>query len=156
ATYRKFELNQWLPEFKSDPAPPEQPHAWICTGKIGYRGPTAIQRDIANFKSALEGHRFADAFMPCAAPCSVQIFAPSDAYKTEEEYIYAVADALRHEYRAVVDAGLMLQLDDAVLPMHFNPNEGLKSYLAWARIRIEATNHALKGIPRDRVRYHIC
>jgi 5-methyltetrahydropteroyltriglutamate--homocysteine methyltransferase len=157
ANYRIQEYKQWMPDL-DDPvqAPSSEPYEWVCTGRISYRGQKAIQRDIKNFKDALKAAGGVEGFMPCAAPCSVQIFSPSDEYKSEEEYIYAVADALAQEYQEIIDAGLLLQLDDAVLPGHYNPNRPLDEYLSWAQIRIEATNYALKNIPRDRVRYHIC
>ena len=95
--------------------------------------------------------------MPCVAPCSVEALPPNpDIYKTDEDYVFAVAEALRHEYKAIVNSGLVLQIDDAVLPMHYNPKGSLQDFLKWAALRIEATNFALKGIPADCVRYHIC
>jgi len=156
ANFRKTELNLWQPEATAVPPPPERPHAWVCTGKIGYRGDAAVQRDIQNFKAAVSGAKAAEGFLPCAAPCSVQIFAPSDAYRNDEEYVYAVGDALRNEYRAIIDAGLLLQLDDAILPMHYNPTRPVEEYLKWVEVRIAATNHALRDLPRDRIRYHMC
>lgn len=155
-TYPKLERSMWLPELPTEDMADTSPHEWVCTGEIKYRGDDAIKRDIENFKSALRNVEVEEAFMPCAAPCSVQIISPSDAYKSEEDYVFAIADALRPEYRAVVDAGFVLQLDDAALPMHYNPSRGLDEYLRWASIRIDAANHALRGIPADRVRYHIC
>ena len=158
--YRAYIANEdklWLPATASVIKAPTSPRAWVNTGKITYRGHEAVGRDIENFKAALRGVTVVDAFMPCVAPCSVEALPPNpDIYKTDEDYVFAVAEALRHEYKAIVDSGLVLQIDDAVLPMHYNPKGSLQDFLKWAALRIEATNFALKGIPADCVRYHIC
>jgi 5-methyltetrahydropteroyltriglutamate--homocysteine methyltransferase len=157
--YLKHEDKMWLPparEAVPEPAVPER-FAWHNTGKIRYKSKEPILRDIANFKAALQDAVVTEAFLPCVAPCSVEVIPHNpDIYKNEEEYLSDIADALNHEYRAIVDAGLILQLDDAVLAMHYNPNGRLDDYLKWAALRVEASNQALKGIPQDRVRYHVC
>ena len=126
--------------------------AHVCVGPITYIGQAALQRDIDNFKAALGGVPVADAFLPVVAPASVGYNAFNDYYKTEEEYAFAIAEALRQEYLAITNAGLLVQIDDAVLThMHEEPD-----YRKWAKIRIEALNHALRGIAPEQVRYHIC
>jgi 5-methyltetrahydropteroyltriglutamate--homocysteine methyltransferase len=124
----------------------------VVVGPITYKGHEAIQRDIDNFKAALAEVQVTEGFLPVAAPASVGYNAFNEYYKTDEEYAFAIGEALRNEYLAIVNAGLLLQIDDAVLThMHEEPN-----YRKWAQTRIEATNHALRGIPPEKVRYHIC
>jgi 5-methyltetrahydropteroyltriglutamate--homocysteine methyltransferase len=132
---------------------------WACVGPISYTGHSLIQRDIRNLRAALDGTRVEEAFMPAVAPASVVPDGKNEFYGREDDFIFAVADALREEYRAIVNAGFLLQVDDAHLPFMYErmvPPATLKEYRAWARLRIDALNHALNGIPEDRVRYHIC
>jgi 5-methyltetrahydropteroyltriglutamate--homocysteine methyltransferase len=129
----------------------------VCSGPIGYN-PSQVQRDITNFRGALQDLRVEEAFMPVVAPASFLREARNEYYRTDEEYVYAIAGALRQEYQAVVDAGFLLQVDDAVLATMWVVMEadGLAAYRRWAELRIEALNHALAGIPADRIRYHLC
>src|SRR5579883_2434215 len=129
----------------------------VCVAPIGYK-PEQIQRDIANFKAALEGLQPVEAFMPLVAPASALRDAVNEYYPSEEAYVYALADVMKQEYQAVVDAGFLLQVDDAVLATMWLllEDQGLEHYRKWAELRIEALNYALKGIPEDRVRYHLC
>jgi 5-methyltetrahydropteroyltriglutamate--homocysteine methyltransferase len=132
--------------------------AWVCTGPLTYDR-TAIDRDIANFKAALEGQDAVDGFLPVVAPASAY-WLQNEHYDSEEEFIFALADALREEYRAIVEAGLLVQVDDAVL-MHeadtmMSRGQSWEDYRRWADLRIRALNHALEGLPEDRVRYHVC
>jgi 5-methyltetrahydropteroyltriglutamate--homocysteine methyltransferase len=129
----------------------------VCTGPITYDD-TQVKRDIDNFKNALEHVDVAEAFMPVVAPASFVREAHNDYYPTEEAYVYAISDALSQEYQAIIDAGFLLQVDDAVLATMWAVMEpqGLAAYRSWAELRIEALNHALEGIPEDRIRYHLC
>jgi 5-methyltetrahydropteroyltriglutamate--homocysteine methyltransferase len=132
--------------------------AWVCTGPLTYDR-TAIDRDIANFKAALEGQDAVDGFLPVVAPASAY-WLQNEHYDSEEEFIFALADALREEYRAIVEAGLLVQVDDAVL-MHeadtmMSRGQSWEDYRRWADLRIRALNHALEGLHEDRVRYHVC
>lgn len=132
---------------------------WACVGPIAYTGHSLIQRDIKNLKAALDHVRVEEAFMPAVAPASVVPDGKNEFYRREEDFIFAVANALREEYRSIIDAGFLLQVDDAHLPAMYErmvPPATLKEYRAWAGLRIDALNHALDGIPEDRVRYHIC
>ena len=132
---------------------------WVCVSPIAYTGHDLISRDIDNFKSALGRVSAADAFMAAVAPGSVVPDRINEHYRTDADFIFAVADALNEEYRAIVGAGLLLQVDDAHLPIMYErmvPPATFDDYLAWADLRIEALNRALKGIPEDRVRYHLC
>jgi len=131
---------------------------WACTGPIVY-DEAALRRDIANFKAALEGVEVTDAFLPVVAPASVY-WLRNEHYATDEEFVFAVADALRHEYRGIVDAGFLVQVDDAVLVHEYDSilslGGSVEDYRRWAELRVEALNHALEGLPEDRVRYHVC
>jgi 5-methyltetrahydropteroyltriglutamate--homocysteine methyltransferase len=129
----------------------------VCVAPIGYK-PEQLRRDIANFKAALEGLQPTEAFMPLVAPASFLRDAVNEYYPSEEAYVYAVADLMKQEYQAVIDAGFLLQVDDAVLATMWLllEDQGLERYRKWAELRIEALNHALKGIPEERVRYHLC
>ncbi|HEU4618856.1 MAG TPA: methionine synthase [Gammaproteobacteria bacterium] len=138
---------------------PSAPESWVCTGPISYDGMDLLQRDIANLKAALERVDVAAGFLPVVAPASVY-WLENEHYKTDEEFVFALADALHTEYRAVVDAGLFLQVDDAVLAHEYDSilSRGgtVDDYRRWAQVRIDALKHALEGIPEERVRYHIC
>ena len=158
ATYNRLEQTIWMPTEGQTPARQGR-SGWACTGPIRYKGQPAIQRDIENFKAALDGAEVEEAFMPVVAPCSVETSRPNRYYPTSEEFLFAVADALKEEYRAIVDAGFLLQVDDAWLPMKHSmmaPGSTLEDYRRWAQVRVDALNAALDGIPEDRVRYHIC
>ena len=102
--------------------------------------------------------RVEEAFLPVVAPASAAFNGVNDYYKSDEEYVYALAEALRNEYLAIYESGLLLQVDDAVLANAYDDlmGTGRETYRRWAELRIEALNHALRGIPQDRVRYHLC
>jgi 5-methyltetrahydropteroyltriglutamate--homocysteine methyltransferase len=132
---------------------------WVCVSPITYRGQEVIRRDIDNLKFALRDVEVTEAFMPAVAPGSVVPDCLNEHYQNDRDFIFAVADALNEEYRAIVKAGFLLQVDDAHLPVMYErmvPPWTIKDYLAWADLRIEALNRALSGIPEDRVRYHLC
>lgn len=131
---------------------------WFCTGPIAYDS-SALKRDIARFKWALAAVDVVDAFLPVVAPASVY-WLHNEHYATEEEFVFAVADALHEEYREIVAAGFLLQVDDAVLLHEYDSilasGGSVDDYRRWASLRIEALNHALTGIPEERIRYHVC
>lgn len=131
---------------------------WVCTGPLHYDR-TALDRDIDNLKAALAEHEDTEGFLPVVAPASAY-WLKNDHYATEEEFVFALADALHEEYRGIVDAGLLLQVDDAVM-MHecdtmMSRGESFEDYRRWAELRVRALNHALRGLPEERVRYHVC
>ena len=131
---------------------------WVCTAPITY-DPTLVQIDIANFTAALAGVNVTEAFMPVAAPITVETDRPNEYYPSQEAYLYAIADALKQEYKAVVDAGFLLQLDDPWITARWDqllPNIDVQEFQKFCEARIEATNYALADIPRERIRYHIC
>jgi 5-methyltetrahydropteroyltriglutamate--homocysteine methyltransferase len=110
-------------------------------------------------KAALAGLPVGGVFMSAVAPCSVAPDRKDEYYKNDEDYLFAVADAVREEYRAIVDAGFILQVDDAYLALTYEtmvPPGTLQEYRSWAELRVAALNHALRGIPAERTRYHVC
>ena len=129
----------------------------VCVGPLSYR-PEAVQRDIRNLKSALEGVDVVDAFMPSVAPASIEAPFANEHYGTQEELLYAIADALREEYRAIVDGGFLLQVDDAWVPLLWSQNSDIEpdEYRRVVARCMDALNHALEGLPQDGVRYHVC
>ena len=129
-----------------------------CVGPIKYRDHISIDRDIANLKAALRAVNVEEAFLPVVAPASSAYDGVNEYYPTEKEYVYAIADALREEYRAIYGSGMLVQIDDAVLANMYDHyvEQSPEKYRQWAGLRIEALNHALEGIPEDRVRYHVC
>ncbi len=157
--YRAMESTIWLPEVpsKADYKGGSRSLFYTCTGPVEYK-PEAVKQDIENFKAALEGTGVQEAFLPVVAPCSVEVF-PNEHYATQEDYLFALADALGVEYRMITDAGFLVQVDDAILPMQkymFMQDATMEEYYRWAEVRIEALNRALEGIPREQVRYHVC
>jgi 5-methyltetrahydropteroyltriglutamate--homocysteine methyltransferase len=130
----------------------------VCVEPIVYIDKHSIKRDIDNLKAALADAHVEEAFLPVVAPASAAFNGVNDYYKTDEEYVYALADALRNEYLAIYEAGLLLQVDDAVLANAYDDlmSKSPETYRKWAEVRIEALNHALRGIPEDRIRYHLC
>ena len=132
---------------------------FVCNAPIKYVGQKELQRDIANLRAAVDKAKATDAFLPVVAPASALPSAKNEHYPDEASFLSALADALHEEYKAIVDAGLNVQIDDAFFPfMHEKlvPPMSLAEYRDWAQLRIDALNRALKGIPAERSRYHIC
>jgi 5-methyltetrahydropteroyltriglutamate--homocysteine methyltransferase len=131
---------------------------WVCTGPVAYKGMAALTRDIATLKEALKGQRYEEAFMPAVSPANLANWNRNEHYAREEDYLYALADALREEYRAIIDAGLILQVDDPLFASYYvmHPEASIADCRKWAAIRVDALNHALKGLPVDKIRYHTC
>ena len=126
---------------------------------ISYTGQEAIGRDIANLKAAMEAEGVEEGFLPVVAPASCFPSLIDEHYGSEEAALMGIAEALREEYTAIVDAGLSVQVDDAFIPFMYDvlvPPGTMDDYLAWAKPRIDAVNHALEGIPEERIRYHVC
>ena len=131
----------------------------LNTGPIGWKNFAEVQADIANLKAALQGVDVAEAFMPAVSPGQVLFTVPTTHYATDEEYLYALAGVLKDEYRAIVDAGFVLQVDSPDTPMMRNrqlwnvPWEEYRRHLA---MRLDALNFALQGLPPEQVRFHVC
>jgi len=139
-------------------APTQSTMQMACTGPISYKGHALLERDLANLKAACDANGVAEAFVPAISPCDVVGNQANEFYDNEDEFLYAVADALNVEYRAVVDAGFVLQIDDPRLINYYvkNPQLSVRDCRSWAENQIGAINHSLAGIPEDRVRYHTC
>jgi 5-methyltetrahydropteroyltriglutamate--homocysteine methyltransferase len=130
-----------------------------CVGPVKYIGQDILRRDIDNFKAALKGAKVEDAFMPVVAPSSVLPDRKDEYYKGEEEWLDAVTAAMRTEYQTIVDAGFILQIDDARAATAYDrmvPPGTFEEYRRWLAKFVESLNRALEGIPEDRVRYHVC
>ena len=130
----------------------------VCVGPLEYTGHDAITTDIANLKAALAAAGVEEGFMTSIAPGSASRI-ENRHYKTDEEFLFACADAMREEYKAIVDAGLVLQLDDPAIAENWdmvNPEPSVADYQTFSMVRVEALNHAIRGLPRDRIRFHLC
>jgi 5-methyltetrahydropteroyltriglutamate--homocysteine methyltransferase len=131
----------------------------ICVGPIKYTNTSEIKRDIDNFKAALRTTKVEEAFMPVAAPASVVPDRKNEYYANEDDLLVAIAEAMRTEYRMIVDAGFILQLDDARTAVTYDrmvPPASFKDYRKWVGRHVELLNHAIAGIPPEKIRYHVC
>src|SRR5258705_2388312 len=131
----------------------------VCVGPITYTGIAALQRDIEDVKAALAGTKVEEAFLPVAAPASVIPDRKNEYYRNDEEALQAIAEAMRTEYRTIAASGLLLQLDDARAAVTYDrmvPPASFADYRKWLEHQIEILNHAVEGIPQDRIRYHVC
>jgi 5-methyltetrahydropteroyltriglutamate--homocysteine methyltransferase len=130
----------------------------FCTGPLKYVGHAAVRADIENFKAALAGVTMAEAFLPAIAPGTIEHWLRNRYYPSDEAYLHAIADAMREEYQAIVNAGFLLQIDDPDLPdaWQIHPHMSVPEYRKFAELRVEALNYALRDIPPERVRLHVC
>jgi 5-methyltetrahydropteroyltriglutamate--homocysteine methyltransferase len=133
----------------------------ICSGPIKYIGQEEVKQDLQEFRTALveAGAQPEDTFMCVLAPGWLEHFFYNEHYSNDEEYLFALADAIKHEYKAIVDSGFILQIDDPALPDTYDmivPTPTIAEYRKFAEVRVEAMNHAIQGLPEDRIRYHIC
>jgi 5-methyltetrahydropteroyltriglutamate--homocysteine methyltransferase len=134
-------------------------HYWVCNGPVSYSGQDVLAREIQLLQETGRNAGASDLFLTSTAPASLEVYRGNQYYKTEEEFLYALADALAVEYRTIASAGLILQVDDAWLPALWDRigiSMGLDEFLRRCRIRVEALNHALKAIPTEQIRYHMC
>jgi 5-methyltetrahydropteroyltriglutamate--homocysteine methyltransferase len=130
----------------------------FCNGPLEYIGHAAVRADIENFRNALQGSRFEEAFLPAIAPGTIEHWMKNDYYPSDEAYLFAIADAMSEEYQAIVDAGFLLQIDDPDLPdgWQFNSHMNVDEYRKYAELRVDALNHGLKDILPEKVRFHTC
>jgi 5-methyltetrahydropteroyltriglutamate--homocysteine methyltransferase len=131
----------------------------VCVGPIAYTGQAELKRDIDNFKSALKNTKVEEAFLPVAAPASVIPDRKNEFYKTDEELIRAIGAAMRTEYRMIIDAGFVLQLDDARAAVTYDrmvPPKSFADYRKWLGLQVDVLNEAIAGLPPERIRYHVC
>jgi 5-methyltetrahydropteroyltriglutamate--homocysteine methyltransferase len=157
-TGERLEFADFYKELQFMAAPSDRA---VCAGPIAFTGENEVKKDLEVFRAALaeSGVKPEEAFLCVLAPGWLEHFFLNEYYSSEEDYIYALADAVRPEYQAVVDAGFLLQVDDPALPDTYDmivPNPSIAEYRKFAEVRVDALNQALKGIPEDRVRYHIC
>jgi 5-methyltetrahydropteroyltriglutamate--homocysteine methyltransferase len=158
--------NQWLtsregrsfPEFYAQTHPASAHTHMICTGPISYKGHAQLKRDIDNLKAALQGIAVEDVFMPAISPSNIEDWQKNAYYKSQEEYVFAIAEAMREEYKAIVDAGFLVQIDDPRLVTYYiiHPEASIEDCRKWAELRIAALNHALRDIPPEKIRFHTC
>jgi 5-methyltetrahydropteroyltriglutamate--homocysteine methyltransferase len=130
----------------------------VIRGPFTYTGHEALALDIADMKAALEAAGLRDGFLNSVGPASCARL-PDEYYDSEEAALYACAEAMREEYKAIVDAGLMLQIDDPVIADNWDqivPEPSVEAYIRFTRPRIEALNHAIRGLPPERIRFHLC
>jgi len=130
----------------------------VCTEPIKYKGHAQIKAELVTLKTALDGVKAAEAFVPAIAPSNIETTTPNEYYPSAEAYVFAIAEAMREEYKAIVDAGFLLQIDDPFLVTYYimRPDLGVAECRKWAEVRVEALNTALAGIPEDRIRFHTC
>ena len=130
----------------------------VCTGPVTYKGAAALKTDLDNLKSALNGVSPAEVFVPAISPASFEDWNRNEYYKTDEDYVVALGEAMRTEYQAIIDAGFLLQIDDPRLVTYYilHPEESVADCRKWAQMRAAALNHSLRGIPTEKIRYHTC
>ena len=131
---------------------------FYCVEPLTYMGQEEVKADITNLKNALQGKKIEEGFLPAVAPGTMEHWMKNEYYKTQEEYLFAIAAAMAEEYRAIVDAGFVLQIDDPDLAdaWQMHPRMSTAEYRKYQELRIEALNHGLKGLPEDRIRFHMC
>lgn len=158
--------NQWaasregmsFPEFYAQTHVASRHTHMVCTGPITYKGHAHLTRDIDNLKAALADVKVEEAFMPAISPANIEDWQKNAYYKTQEDYVFAIAEAMSEEYKTIVDSGLILQIDDPRLVTYWilKPDMTLAECRKWAQVRVEALNHALRDIPREKIRFHTC
>jgi 5-methyltetrahydropteroyltriglutamate--homocysteine methyltransferase len=129
-----------------------------CTSPLTYKGQAALKAELGNLKSALKGIEVADVFVPCISPANIEDWNENKYYETNDQYLFAIADAMNVEYRTIVDAGFLVQVDDPRLVSYYlmDPKMSVDEIRKWAMKRVEALNHALRNIPTEKIRYHTC
>jgi 5-methyltetrahydropteroyltriglutamate--homocysteine methyltransferase len=135
-----------------------RPKAWICSGPVKYIGQHELQTDLDNLKVASAGRDPSGVFMTAISPSNLELYYENRFYASPQDYLTALADAMRVEFKAIVDAGFILQIDDPRMATHYNraPNASIEDCRKFIALRVEAVNHALRGVPEDRIRFHTC
>jgi len=130
----------------------------FCVAPLKYVGQEALQEDLSNFRAALAGADVAEAFLPANTPGTIEHWLRNEHYPSDEAFLFAIAAAMREEYKAIVDAGFLLQIDDPDLPdgWQMYPDMSVGDYRRYAALRVEALNHALRDIPKEKIRLHVC
>ena len=142
----------------ADPCRLRPTPTWSAPDPITYKGHAQLKRDIDNLKAALNGVKAEEVFMPAISPSNIEDWQRNAYYKSQEEYIFAIADAMREEYQAIVDAGFLVQIDDPRLVTYYiiHPEASIADCRKWAEIRVAALNHALRDIAPEKIRFHTC
>jgi 5-methyltetrahydropteroyltriglutamate--homocysteine methyltransferase len=158
--------NQWatsreglsFPEFYAQTHAASTHTHMICTGPITYKGQAQLKRDVDNLKAALNGVPVEEVFMPAISPSNIEDWQKNAYYKSQEDYIFGIANAMHEEYKAIVDAGFLVQIDDPRLVTYYilHPEASIADCRKWAEMRVEALNHALRDIPPEKIRFHTC
>jgi len=135
-----------------------RPRALVCSGPIRYVGQDDVRTDTENLTAALVGVDAEEAFMTAISPSNLELYYENRYYASDEDYLAALADAMHVEYKAIVDAGFLLQIDDPRMATHYNrtPGASIEDCRKFIALRVEAVNYALRGIPEERVRFHTC
>jgi 5-methyltetrahydropteroyltriglutamate--homocysteine methyltransferase len=147
-----------FPEFYKDGHSGSRPAPMLCTGPVRYVGQRQLKRDLENLKAALNGVDVTDVFVPAVSPGQIFRYHLNRHYKTNDEFLIAVGEAMREEYQAILGAGFMLQIDDPHLAMHYmlEPNLSIEDTRRWANHYVEILSHSLRDLPADRIRHHTC
>jgi 5-methyltetrahydropteroyltriglutamate--homocysteine methyltransferase len=158
---RRWEMREFPEFYAGGSLVPSIAARPACIGPLSYSGEAALRRDLANLKAATEAAGVSEAFVTSIGVGSLEMFCRGQNvhYATPEDFVAAIAEALSVEYRAIVEAGFVLQLDDPGLPNSWDmldPHPTLDEYKRYAMLRVEALNHALRDVPEDRIRYHMC
>jgi 5-methyltetrahydropteroyltriglutamate--homocysteine methyltransferase len=144
---------------RSTPTQTNRRMDWVCRSPIRYIGEAALEREIELLRSAIGNDRIGDAFITSTAPASIEVGRTNEHYRDEEEFLFALADALKVEYETIAAAGFLVQVDDAWLAALWDRigiKMGLERYRKYCMLRVEALNHALANVPEEQVRYHLC
>jgi 5-methyltetrahydropteroyltriglutamate--homocysteine methyltransferase len=130
----------------------------FCTGPLTYKGQTEVAADIENLRAAAAGLPVEELYLTALAPATAEFFMRNEHYPTDEAFVFALAEAMREEYRAITEADLLLQLDEPALATCWQtyPEMSVTEFRRWVEVRVEALNHALRDIPPERVRLHVC
>ena len=130
----------------------------VCVGELHYVGQSELQKDLENFKAALAGATVAGAFLPANTPGTIEHWMANEHYRSDEAFLFAIAEAMREEYRAIVENGFLLQIDDPFLVTYYimRPHLSIADCRKWAELRVAALNAATEGIPPERIRFHTC
>jgi 5-methyltetrahydropteroyltriglutamate--homocysteine methyltransferase len=147
-----------FPEFYAHGHSGSRPPPMLCTGPVRYIGQKQLKTDIDNLKAALKSKSVVDVFMPAVSPGQIERYHVNRYYKTADEFLLAVGEAMREEYQAIIAAGFMLQIDDPHLAMHYmlSPDMSVVDVRRWAEHYVEILNHILRDLPPERIRHHTC
>jgi 5-methyltetrahydropteroyltriglutamate--homocysteine methyltransferase len=147
-----------FPEFYAGGHSGTRPAPMLCTGPVRYIGQRQLASDIDALKAALKGKTVTDVFMPAVSPGQIERYHLNRYYKSADDFLVAIGEAMREEYQAIIEAGFMLQIDDPHLAMHYmlSPDLSVEDVRRWAEHYVEILNHTLRDLPPERIRHHTC